>query len=1062
MSSMQRDPCRPSPGFWAAVAIAALLTLVPAGVLAQAATPGARPAIRVVSDASGARLQVGGQDFMVHGMNWDYVPIGQNYSWSLWTQPDDVIEAALAREMPLLKSMGVNAIRQYAGVPPRWVQYIYERYGIYTVINHTVGRYGFTLDGVWHPSVDYSDPHMRTALKAEIVSLVDQFHGVPGVLMWLLGNENNYGLSWASSEIEALPQGERDAARARQMYSLFGDVIRAVKEHDPDVPVAMANGDVQYIDIIAQECKGLDVLGANVYRGISARDLFQVVKDKLGLPVMFSEFGSDAFNAREMREDQAMQARYLLGQWREIYEQSSGKGQVGNAIGGFIFQWSDGWWKFGQESRLDIHDTNASWPNGGYAEDYVKGENNMNEEWWGICAKGQPDARGLFDLHPRAAYYALRRAFALPAYAPGTDLAAIRAHFAAIDPVVVALEARGDQASLVTQTLERVHLTGMRAQLETYSTGGTDISTPGASSPRAQLPAFRGFDRLESFYADILAQPAGNVSGTLSLNVLGNVPQNPIDEIFYEKRGLTRTVQGGTQSFQLGGIERVKVYHATASWDDRWFLLDGFYRTGHFHWGYEGDFFGLYREANYGVNTDIYNADAPVGFEMSGKRQLSGLKVAYGPQLWWGANPAVMVKYRHRLGAFDATGIYQNDFTGQTTLNSSSAIPQPPTHKGTLDLKAARGPVVLEVGGIWSGANKVDHLFQVMTDSVRQDHVMNSDAFGAKAKVTLEKGRFRWYAQGASMGLVADGGPTSALTFTGWNLKDTGSGNQVNFLTGLTVNTGSFQIGPNFLWQKPIVGPMPRDLPSSSPGRLRNILADPFAVRSNRETVGGELLVTYDPTPATWLWAWDNDVREDARLAGSMGLTVRHLPTSQDASIFIAADGTTPYAFRASPPARLWHPRSGEWGLWELQTRVVSRLRADVRVVAHLYVGNNESNGDDPDSLYGSRLIHRFGGDARVGWGTTSFAAYVKVNDWGPYDYHRDFNLTYPLQLTGDLSHTLGAPQWLDRQATQTRLGVRATWRSLDRYSPRYVAPVDGSGANGSEWEIRTYLVVAI
>ena len=29
----------------------------------------------------------------------------------------------------------------------------------------------------------------------------------PGVLMWLLGNENNYGLSWTSFEIEALPRG---------------------------------------------------------------------------------------------------------------------------------------------------------------------------------------------------------------------------------------------------------------------------------------------------------------------------------------------------------------------------------------------------------------------------------------------------------------------------------------------------------------------------------------------------------------------------------------------------------------------------------------------------------------------------------------------------------------------------------------------------------------------------------------------------------------------------------------------------------------------------------------
>jgi len=48
--------------------------------------------------------------------------------------------------------------------------------------------------------------------------------------------------------------------------------------------VAIANGDLQYIDLIAEECKGLDILGTNVYRGISARDLFQVVKDKLGSP----------------------------------------------------------------------------------------------------------------------------------------------------------------------------------------------------------------------------------------------------------------------------------------------------------------------------------------------------------------------------------------------------------------------------------------------------------------------------------------------------------------------------------------------------------------------------------------------------------------------------------------------------------------------------------------------------------------------------------------------------------------------------------------------------------
>ncbi|MCK5406476.1 MAG: hypothetical protein KAJ37_03440, partial [Candidatus Krumholzibacteria bacterium] len=335
--------------------------------------------VRVVSDESGERLQVNGRDTMVFGMNWDYFPIGTNYSYNFWGQSDEFIEGALAREMPLMRAMGVNAIRVYVGIPARWIEHIYDRYGIYTILNHTLARYGYNLDGTWTAKVDYANPRLREAVKAEVLSIVEEYRGTRGLLMWLLGNENNYGLSWTSFEIEALPEGERNAARARFLYSLYGETIDGIKELDPNHPVAIANGDIQYIDLIAQECKNLDILGTNVYRGISVRDLYDVVKAKLGIPVMFTEFGSDAYNAREMREDQVMQARYLIGQWQEIYEMSAGKGRAGNAIGGVIFQWTDGWWKYKQEERLDMHDTNASWPNGGYAEDFVEGDNNMNE-----------------------------------------------------------------------------------------------------------------------------------------------------------------------------------------------------------------------------------------------------------------------------------------------------------------------------------------------------------------------------------------------------------------------------------------------------------------------------------------------------------------------------------------------------------------------------------------------------------------------------------------------------------------------------------------------------------
>lgn len=1025
-------------------------------------SPGTSSAQRVTvaTDASGSRLQVDGRDFMVLGINWDYFPIGTNYAYNFWGQPDAFIKGALDREMALLKSMGVNAIRQYAGVPPKWVRYIYETYGIFTVLNHALGRYGYTVNGVYAAQTDYSNPRVRESIKAEVVALVEQFKDTPGVLMWLLGNENNYGLVWKSAETESLPVGERDAAKARYLYSLFGETIRAIKAVDTSRPVAMANGDLQYIDIIAQEAKGLDIFGSNVYRGLSFGDAFQRVKDKLGIPVMFTEFGADAYDAKEMREDQATQAKYLLSQWEEIYAHSAGKGGVGNSIGGLTFQWSDGWWKVKQEERLDIHDTDAGWGNAAYTEDYSAGENNMNEEWWGIVAKGPSDSRGNFQLFPRAAFYALQRAYTLAPYDPGTTPAAIKAHFASIIPMEMVLRARADRAALGSDATERVRLSGMRLELSTFSTGGQRLATPRAATSGSNArPATTGFDRMESYFAEITANPAQNVTATLSVNLLGNVPDNPIDEIFYENRGRSRSfVQADRSTYEDNGVERLKVYRASFGWDERNFRLDGFYRTGHYHWGYEGDFFGLYREANYGPNIDIYNGLAPSGFEFTGKRKLEGLKIAAGPELWWGANPSVLAKYRKQLGAFQVTGVYQEDIARQGQTASSFAIPQPQVRTATLHLATTRGNAGFELGGIWGGNTRVGRVFQIADGGpgsyrMLQDRLKDSDALGVKARMTWSRGRWNWYAQGAAQGIIADGGPTSTMTFTGWGLKDSGSGNQWNALTGFTYSMGNVQIAPNFLWQKPIVGPIPADVPA--PGRPRNILDDPFVVRANREQTAGELLITFDPTPATFMYAWDSDNREDARLAFNLGYIYRHFPTTQDAAIGILADGRTFFAFPGAPPAK---------DLWEIRSRVVSRVSSSLRFIANGFWGTAQANGDSP------RLLKRYGGDLRLATGQVKVAATAKFNDWGPFDYHRDFNLTYPTQLMGDVSYFLGLPSWF--QVPGTRFGLRGTWRTMDRFSPRFcperVPDAQGSlacdptapGATGREWEIRSYVTV--
>ncbi len=1023
--------------------------------------------ISVVHDDDGMSLVVNGKDFMINGMNWDYYPIGTNFSYSLWNQPDDIIMAALDAEMSMLKNMGVNAVRIYTGIQPRWIKYIYENYGIYTMLNHSFGRYGLPLDGTFVPNTEYADPRVRQVLLAEVTQMVEDYQNTPGLLLYLLGNENNYGLFWEGAETEDIPiEDRKSTTRARAMYKLFNEAVVEMKKVATNRPIAICNGDLLFLEIIAEECKDIDIFGTNVYRGVSFGDAFQRVRDEINKPILFTEFGADAFNARDNQEDQASQAYYMVGNWKEIYENAAGLGKAGNSLGGFTFQFSDGWWKYGQTERLDVHDNNASWANGGYLSDFVEGENNMNEEWFGICAKGPTNARGLYQLYPRAAYYALKEAHQLNPYGSGVTLQDIQGHFSKINAMDAMLKARGDQAALENEELKKVRVSGLRADLTTFNTGGKLISSPDDPDPsRTSYPNQLGFDHMQSFYVDFEARPSESFRANVSFNILGNVAENPINEIFYENRGRVQNVQvfntgagaNGGASLPLTSVERLRLYNFDINWNHKYFDFTGFYRTGHYHWGYEGDFFGLYPEANYGPNIDIYNGNAPFGFEMDGKRGFDGLKVAFGPELWWGANPAVLVKYRKKVGAFDVTGIFHEDLDTPPQTVSSFAIPMPVTRRATLGLETELGPLGLQIGGMWGGQPLVGRTFQLVEEVegnmvVLQDEIKTKDTWGGKVKLTYSKGPINWYAQSAAMGLVAFGGADYTKTFTGWRLKDSGSGNQVNFLTGFTYTVGKFQFAPNFLWQKPIIGPMPADAPA--PARPRNILDDPFSVRSNRETVAGELLITFDPTPGTWMYEWDNDMAEDAPLAVSAGFVYRHLPTSMDAGIGILADGRTIFAFPGAPPAQ---------DLWEVYTRIVSKVTPEFGFIANLYGGNAQSNGSDP------RLVERFGADLRMIYKKAKLTSMVKVNDWGPFDYHRDFNQTFPLQLVFDLSTTLGMPQWIDMP--DTRAGVRWTWRALDQYSPRY-CPTTTVGAdgtfecdpaapgydNGNEWELRTYL----
>lgn len=1031
----------------------------------------------VENSAAGSKLMVNGKEIMVNGMNWDYFPIGTNYNYSLWNQPDAFIKKALDDEMSLLQNMGVNAIRVYAGIPKKWIEYVYDNYGIYTMLNHSFGRYGLTIDGVWTPVTNYADSKTQTLLLKEVTEMAETYKNTRGLLLILLGNENNYGLFWAGAETEDFPDEEdqrREVGlkRGTPMYQLMNQASKSIKNINPNNPVAICNGDLLFLDIIAKQCPDVDILGINVYRGVSFGDLYDRVKKEYGKPVLLTEFGSDAFNAKTMEEDQNAQAFYLKGNWKEIYQNAAGMGKAGNSLGGFTFQFSDGWWKFGQTSNLNIHDSNASWSNGGYQFDYQEGQNNMNEEWFGICAKGATNASGFYQLFPRTSYYLLKEIHAFNPYTSATNALEIESYFNKVSIVDAGLRARGDKAALNAESNGKIKISKLRADLTTYSTGGNLLTTPENPNPDSNAyPNKLGFDHMQSFFVGIEGKPASNVRADVTFNVLGNVAENPIDEIFYENVGRRQTLVG-VENGENGPViindpNRLRVYQAEFEWNAKEFDLKGFYRTGRYHWGYEGDFFGLYPEANYGPNLDIYNGEI-LGAEIHGKGIFKGFKVAVGPQLWWAANPAMLIKYRKMYGKWDVAGIYHRDFNtdirfdenGRRIIDQNQArsgvIPPWATERATLAIGRKFGKIGVTVGGMWGGNPLNGSSYQDINElgQVVEDKIKNSDNWGGKFKLTYEGGKFNWYSQGSYLGLVANGGADQTQTFTGWRLKDSGSGNLVNLLTGFTYSIGNLQIAPNFMYQEPLVDAIPNNF--GGPARLRNFIDDPFAVRNgNRQMYGYEMLLTYDPTPGSWMYQWDNDQAEDAKFAMNVGFVYRRLPTQMDAHIGFLADRSF-FAFENSAPAQ---------DLWEVHSKMVSKINPDLGIIGNFYVGNGQGNGDS------DRTINRFGFDIRALYKNTRLIYGLKLNDWGPFDYHRDFNLTYPVQTVLDLSLGLTKADWFLMPGT--RIGLRGTWRALDQFSPRYspnaTAPFQNQPIispvgfpNGSEWEIRTYIQINV
>ncbi len=371
------------------------------------------PTVKIERNAvSGDKILIDGKPFLVRGVCYSPVPVGKDYEYNFWGDPSK----PWLEDGKMMKEMGVNTVRFYRlGKNPREVKQVfddmYQRSGTRFLVGHYLGFWNW-------PAPNYTHQEFREKIRQEVLEMVRVYKDHPGVLMWVLGNENNYSFDlnvqrWTSDEIDLIkdPAAQR-REKARIYYSYVNDLAKEIKKIDPKHLVAMGVGEVASLELAKPVCPDIDVLAMIAYRGPGFGNLFRQVKQKFDIPIVMTEWGADSYNAATQEPDEASQAEFLKLQWQDIERNTNPKKGVGNCLGGTLFEWNDEWWK-GNENlphTWTTQDTAGHWRNPSYYFDAYGTDNmNMNEEWWGVV--GQNDKKnknGFNERLPKKSYNVLK------------------------------------------------------------------------------------------------------------------------------------------------------------------------------------------------------------------------------------------------------------------------------------------------------------------------------------------------------------------------------------------------------------------------------------------------------------------------------------------------------------------------------------------------------------------------------------------------------------------------------------------------------------------------------
>lgn len=333
--------------------------------------------VQIIEDC----LYVNGARFHIKGVGYAPTPIGY-WGYSSYTDP-----GIIARDVPLLKGMHINTVRTWSQPPNSMLLdalYYNGDAPIYMIV------------GFWVPisGLDYGDPATIVYYEDQFRSLVNQFKNHPGVLAWGIGNEVNLSLSG------------QDLAN---WYALANLLAQTAYEAEGATyhPCILVNGGLMNLGNV--ECQSddvslsyVDVWGQNTYFGWDAHCFFDYYGRLSAKPLVFTEFGIDAWNNQSSVEYPDVQAAWEVRQWRQIRAA---------CLGGTVMAYSDEWWKADDPNHQDF----GGYGTGAHPDGY------SNEEWWGVVWV-QNNGTAPDIVHPRQSYYALGQEYGYdPGDADGDD-----------------------------------------------------------------------------------------------------------------------------------------------------------------------------------------------------------------------------------------------------------------------------------------------------------------------------------------------------------------------------------------------------------------------------------------------------------------------------------------------------------------------------------------------------------------------------------------------------------------------------------------------------------------